>query len=82
LEGWWWQAREEEEDVAAAGRQLEREQRAAQRGAMRRQKARAVAQTRERKRIALERMGIFYSFQGRGSKRLSWSEMAAGRVRR
>jgi len=60
FEAWWWQA-SEDCDGADAGRHVEREQRAAQRGAIRRQTARATAEARERKRIALERMGILYS---------------------
>jgi hypothetical protein len=44
---------------------LESEQRAAQRGAMRRQRVRPAAEMRERKRIAQERMGILYSVLGR-----------------
>jgi hypothetical protein len=60
---WWWQA-PVDCDGADAGKQVEREQRAAQRGAIRRQKVRTTAEPRKRKRIALERMGILYSVRG------------------
>jgi hypothetical protein len=74
FDAWWWQA-PEVCDGADAGRHIDREQRAAQRGAIRRQKARATAAARERKRIALERMGILYSV------REGWRESVANGCR-